>query len=87
MMHWLNQVWTVTLFSLRTIPERRGAALAAAAGIAGVVTVLVGVLSIAAGFQAAMRVSGPEDVVLVLRSGADTEMTSGLSREIGRAHV
>jgi putative ABC transport system permease protein len=81
MIHWLTQVWTVTLFSLRTIPERRGAALAAAAGIAGVVTVLVGVLSIAAGFQAAMQVSGPEDVAIVLRSGADTEMTSGLSRE------
>lgn len=84
MIHWLSQVWTVTLFGLRTIPERRGAALAAAAGIAGVVTVLVGVLSIAAGFQAAMSVSGPEDVAIVLRSGADTEMTSGLSREEAR---
>lgn len=81
MLNWLSQVVSVTLFNLRTIPERKGAAVAAAAGIAGVVAVFVGVLSIAAGFRAAMSVSGADDVAIVLRSGADTEMTSGLSRE------
>lgn len=81
MLNWLNQVFSVTLFNLRTIPERKGAVAAAAVGIAGVVAVFVGVLSIAAGFRAAMSVSGPSDVAIVLRSGADTEMTSGLSRE------
>jgi putative ABC transport system permease protein len=81
MLNWFSQVVSVTLFNLRTIPERKGAAIAAAVGIAGVVAVLVGVLSIAAGFRAAMSVSGADDVALVLRSGADTEMTSGLSRE------
>lgn len=80
-MNWLSQIISVTLFNLRTIPERKGSALAAAVGIAGVVAVLVGVLSIAEGFKAAMRVSGAEDVAIVLRSSADTEMTSGLSRE------
>ena len=50
-------------------------------GIAGVVAVFVGVLSIAEGFRAAMTVSGGNDVAIVLRSGADNEMTSGLSRE------
>jgi len=81
MLNWFSQVFSVTLFNLRTIPERRGAVAAAAVGIAGVVAVFVGVLSIAAGFRAAMSVSGPRDVAVVLRSGADTEMTSGLSRE------
>ena len=80
-MNWLAQVFAVTLFNLRTIPERKGAAVAAAVGIAGVVAVLVGVLSIAEGFRAAMAVSGAEDVAVVLRSGADSEMVSGLSRE------
>ncbi len=79
--NWLSQIGSVTAFNLRTIPERRGAAIAAAVGIAGVVAVFVGVLSIAAGFQAAMAVSGSPDNVVVLRSGADSEMTSGLSRE------
>jgi len=81
MLNWFAQVSSVTLFNLRTIPERKGAAIAAAVGIAGVVAVLVGVLSIAAGFRAAMSVTGADDVAIVLRSSADTEMTSGLSRE------
>lgn len=81
MINWLSQVGSVAIFNLRTIPERKGATVAAAVGIAGVVAVLVGVLSIAEGFRAAMTVSGPDDVALVLRSGADSEMTSGLSRE------
>jgi putative ABC transport system permease protein len=81
MLNWLSQVLSVTLFNLRTIPERKGAVAAAAVGIAGVVAVFVGVLSIAAGFRAAMSVKGARDVAVVLRSGADTEMTSGLSRE------
>jgi putative ABC transport system permease protein len=42
------------------------------------VVVLVAVLSIAEGFSAAMRGSGSEDTALVMRSGADSEMTSGL---------
>jgi putative ABC transport system permease protein len=81
MLNWLSQIVSVTLFNLRTIPERKGAAIAASVGIAGVVAVLVGVLSIAAGFRAAMSVSGASDVAIVLRSSADTEMTSGLARD------
>lgn len=81
MINWLSQVVSVTLFNLRTVPQRKGAAVAAAVGIAGVVAVFVGVLSIAEGFLAAMRVSGQDDVAIVLRSSADSEMTSGLSRE------
>ena len=81
MLNWLSQVISVTLFNLRTIPERKGAAVAAAVGIAGVVAVFVGFLSIAAGFRAAMSAYGADDIAIVLRSSADTEMTSGLSRE------
>lgn len=80
MLNWLSQIISVTVFNLRTIPERKGAAFTAAVGIAGVVAVFVGVLSIAEGFKAAMTVSGAEDVAIVLRSSADSEMTSGLSR-------
>lgn len=87
MINWLSQIVSVTFFNLGTIPQRRGAALAAAVGIAGVVAVLVGVLSIAEGFRAAMSVSGPDDVAIVLRTGADNEMTSGLSREETRLIV
>src|SRR3989475_9021422 len=81
MFNWLSQIANVTLFSLRTLPQRKGAAIAATVGIAGVVAVFVGVLSIAAGFRAAMTPKGGADLAIVLRSGADTEMTSVLSRE------
>jgi putative ABC transport system permease protein len=81
MFNWLSQLFSVTQVNLRSIPERKGAALAAAVGIAGVVAVFVGVLSIAEGFRAAMKVPGSDDVAIVLRSGADTEMTSGLTHD------
>src|SRR5215831_3818813 len=81
MFNWFSQIISVTHVNLRSIPERKGAVLAAAVGIAGVVGVFVGFLSIAEGFRAAMKVSGAPDVAIVLRHGADTEMTSGLSRE------
>lgn len=81
MINWLAQIASVTLFNVRSIPQRKGSAVAAAVGIAGVVAVLVGVLSIAEGFRAAMTISGPDDVAIVLRSGADSEMTSVLPRE------
>jgi len=57
---------------------------AAVFGIAGVVTVLVGVLSIAAGFRQAMAASGAADAAVVLRSGADSEMVSGFNRQSTR---
>jgi putative ABC transport system permease protein len=75
---------SVALFNLRSIPERKAAALTAAIGIAGVVGVLVGVLAIAEGFRRAMTVSGSPDVAIVLRAGADSEMTSGLDRDSAR---
>lgn len=81
MINWLSQIASITAANLKTLPERRGTAIAAAVGIAGVVAVLVGVLSIAEGFRRAMTVSGSPDVALVLRSGADSEMTSGLGRD------
>ncbi len=81
MFNWLSQVASITLFSLRTIPERKGAALATVVGIAGVVGVFVGVFSIAEGFEKTMTASGSDDVAIVMRTGSDTEMSSNLNRE------
>lgn len=80
-MSWLTQIGAVTLLNLRTIPQRLGSSTVAVVGIAGVVIVLVGVLSMAQGFFNAMRSAGSPDRALVMRSGADDEMTSGLSGE------
>lgn len=80
-MRWLSQVVNVTWFGMQTVPQRLGSSAAAVFGIAGVVGVLVGVLSIGQGFRAAMEIAGSDDMVIVLRSGATSEMMSGLSRD------
>ena len=79
MFNWISQTIAVTALNLRTIPRRLGSSGVAIVGIAGVVIVLVSVLSIAAGFTAAMQQSGSPSRAIVMRSGADSEMTSGLS--------
>jgi putative ABC transport system permease protein len=78
-MRWITQTLAVLALNIRTIPARLSSSAVAIIGIAGVVVVFVSVLSIATGFQAAMQGSGSPDRALVLRSGADSEMTSGLS--------
>src|SRR5215510_15310213 len=66
------------LLNLRTIPGRLGSSAIAIIGIAGVVVVFVSVLSISAGFSAAMIGAGSPRRALVMREGSDTEMTSGI---------
>ena len=78
-MNGLKQIFTVTALSLKTIPGRLGSSFVAIAGIAGVVIVFVSVLSIAEGFEAAMEGAGSPNRAIVMRSGADSEMVSGLS--------
>ncbi len=78
MFSWIRQTLAVTALNLRTIPQRLSSSAVAIVGIAGVVVVFVSVLSIAAGFTAAMSGSGSTSRALVMRSGADSEMTSGL---------
>ena len=77
-MSWLRQIVAVTALNFRTVPRRLGSSAVAVIGIAGVVVVLVAVLSIAEGFLAAMRGAGSPNRALVMRAGSDTEMTSGL---------
>nr|WP_243436233.1 ABC transporter permease [Acanthopleuribacter pedis] len=77
----MEQVLAILMFSLRTVPQRLGSVLTAVFGITGVVMVMVGVLSIGEGYKKTMKASGDPAVAMVLRSGADTEMMSGLSRQ------
>ena len=75
---WLSQVAAVTAINLRTLPERRGSSLVAIVGIAGVVAVLLTVLSIEAGLDRVMRTTGSADTVVVLQAGDDSEIASNL---------
>ena len=80
----LSQIIAVTGVNIRSIRARLGSSSVAVIGIAGVVLVFVAVLSIAEGVSATMKASGDPDVVLVLRAGSDTEMTSGLAGDATR---
>ncbi len=83
-MNWFTQVFAIAAFNLRSLPQRMGAAITSAVGIAGVAAVLVGVLAIAQGFKHAMTASGSPDTAIIMRTGADSEMTSNLSRDDAR---
>lgn len=79
LLNWFSQIVSITLFNVRSLPQRIGSSLTAILGIAGVVAVLVGVLSIAQGIMRTMESSASPENVVVLRSGATSEMMSGLS--------
>ncbi len=78
-LNWFSQVVSVTRFNLRTLPQRKGSSATAIFGIAGVVAVMVSVLSIGQGILRTMESSVAPENVIVLRSGANTEMMSGQS--------
>ena len=80
----LTQIFAVTVMNLRNIPTRIGSSLVALVGIAGVVTVVTGVLSIGEGFRAVLSQGGAEDVAIVLRGGATDEMGSYFGQEEAR---
>lgn len=77
--NWLSQVAALTHLGAVTLYERKGSALAAMFGIAGVVVVFTATLSIAEGFRRAMTGAGDASLAMVLRSGSDTEMMSFLA--------
>src|SRR5918993_514191 len=80
----ISQIIAVTGVNLRSIRQRLGSSVVAITGIAGVVVVFLGVLSIAEGFRAAMAGVGDPQTVIVMRAGSDTEMTSGLGGDTAR---
>lgn len=76
MLNGLSQIVSVTWFNLATLPQRIGSSATAVFGIAGVVAVMVGVLSIAEGILRTMQNSAAPENVVVMRSGANSEMMS-----------
>jgi putative ABC transport system permease protein len=77
----LFQAAVVTALNLRTLTGRLASSAVAVVGMAGVVAVLVSVLSIAEGIRATMANTGSPDTAIVLRAGSDAEMTSILTHE------
>ena len=74
--NWVSQIASIALFNLRSMPQRVGSSVTAVIGIAGVVAVMVSVLSIAQGILSTMENSASPNNAIVLRSGATSEMMS-----------
>lgn len=77
----IRQCQAVTRYNLETIWERRAVSAVAIFGIAGVVGVMVAVLSMAAGFRSVVTGQARDDVAVVLRSGATGESDSILNHQ------
>lgn len=65
-------------YNIRNVIQRPVSTAATALGIAFVVAILVGALALAAGFQAAVVETGDPNRAIVLRVGADSEISSGI---------
>lgn len=80
----LRQVAAVTAMNMRSLPQRWSSSIVIVIGIAGVVAVLVSVLAMSTGMIKTLQSSGRADRVLIVRSGAQFEAASALSRETVR---
>ena len=67
------------IYNIRSVKARWTSTIVAVLGIAGTVGVFVAMLSLARGFQATLVASGSQDNALIVRAGATSEMTSGVS--------
>src|SRR4029434_5675628 len=68
-------------YNIRNLIERKTTTLLTAFGIALPVAILLVVLALVAGWQAAFQASGSPQHVLVLRKGTTAELNSSVSRQ------
>ena len=76
----LRQIFKISMMNLRNLPSRIGVSSVVVVGIGGVVGVLVAILAMATGFQAALASGASSDRVIVLRDGSTDEMSSSISQ-------
>ena len=69
------------VYNLRSVTQRPVSTALTALGIGLVVAVFVAMLALANGFIAALTKTGSSDNVLLLRRGADSELSSGIPRQ------
>lgn len=72
------------IYNVRSIMQRPASTAMTAVSIGLVVAVFVAMLALATGFRAALAKTGSPDNVIVLRQGANDELSSGISRETAR---
>lgn len=76
----LTQIREIVVMNLKSIPQRLGASLVIIIGIAGVVGVLVAMLSMSTGLNQTLTATGDPNRAIVLRGGSNGELASFLDR-------
>jgi ABC-type lipoprotein release transport system permease subunit len=69
-------------YNVRSVVQRPVSTALTALGVGLVVAVFIGMLALANGFSAALAKTGSKQNVIVLRKGADSELSSGLGRDV-----
>jgi putative ABC transport system permease protein len=80
-MNLFTQIRAVVAMNLRCLPQRIASSAVVVVGIAGVVAVLISVMSLSTGLAQTLASTGKPDRAIVLGTGAGTEVGSSLSRE------
>lgn len=69
-------------YNFRSLLNRPTSSLASVVGIGLVVSIFIAALALANGFYVALSKNGSPNNVLILRKGADSEISSGIDREV-----
>jgi putative ABC transport system permease protein len=75
----LTQTREIVMMNLRSIPDRLAPSLVIVIGIAGVVGVLVALLSMSSGLKQTLGGSGRDDMAVITRGGSQGELSSFLT--------
>jgi ABC-type lipoprotein release transport system permease subunit len=70
------------VYNVRSVVQRPVSTALTALGVGLVVAVFIGMLALANGFSVALAKTGSDRNVIVLRKGADSELSSGLGRDV-----
>lgn len=74
-----SQIREITMMNIASIPDRLGPSLVIVVGIAGVVGVLVALLSMSTGLQQTLGSNGRTDQAVITRGGSNGELSSFLT--------
>lgn len=77
----IRQIVAVTLMNLSSVPARLGSSLVIVVGIAGVVGVLIAMLSMGKGFEKTLAGTGSDGRAILLSAGVTSELSSGIGRD------
>jgi putative ABC transport system permease protein len=77
----IGQMWTLLKLNLLSLPQRWASVAIDVFGIACIVAVFIGLFSIAASFRSLLMASADDGVLMVLKTGQDSEDQSVLSAD------